>query len=173
MIANINKSEEDVIFKRFHGATSEEIAFYAHKPLSDTKAEKVIVIAGTNDLTNAVYQHRGYVNELEITKNILKIGRAAKDHGAQKIFISGVMVRWGHQYRNAITRVNNFLQSRCSDEGFLFMDQGDITTAHISGDGIHLNYHGTTVLKMNLLLTFNSFNPYICTFDEEYDNAII
>ena len=70
MIANINKSEEDVIFKRFHGATSEEIAFYAHKPLSDTKAEKVIVIAGTNDLTNAVYQNRGYVNQLEITEHL-------------------------------------------------------------------------------------------------------
>ena len=171
MIANINNSEEDVIFKRFPGATSEEIAFYALKPLSDTKAEKVIIIAGTNDLTKAAYENRGYVNEYEITKSLITIGRAARNNGAQKIFISGVIVRWGYQYRNAIKRVNNLLQSRCSDEGFV--DQSDITTAHISGDGVHLNYHGTTVLKMNLLLTFYSFNPFICNFEEDYDNAII
>ena len=53
-----------------------------------------------------------------------------------------------------------------------FMDQGDITVDHISADGIHPNFHGSTILKMNILSVFSSFNPYLCTFGEEYEKAL-
>jgi hypothetical protein len=169
---NIDSSCEEIIFKRFPGGTAEEMAHYAIKPLTDVRPDQVVVISGTNDLTRAMYDGGGHVNEYEIAENILKIGRTARENGATKIFISGILPRWGHQFRNGIMRLNNLLQSRCSEEGFLYMDLSDITAAHISGDGVHLNYHGSTILKMNILLLFNYFNPYLWSFGEEYENAM-
>ena len=168
---NIDQAEESVLFKRFPGQTAEEISCYAPKPLSDIKPQQVVVIAGTNDLTRAVYE-RGHINEYDIVENIIKIGRSARDYGAQKIHISSIHVRQGQQYRNAIVRVNNLLSTRCVEENFFFMDQSDITIAHISFDGIHPNFYGTTILKMNILSVFSTFNPYLCTFDSDYDRAL-
>ena len=130
-----------------------------------------MIIAGTNDLTKAVYT-TGVVDEYEVVKHVRAIGDAARIRGAKKIHVSGILVRWGHQYKNAINRVNNLLQAMCSEQNFYYMDQGDITTDHISGDGIHPNFHGTTILKHNILSVFNSFNPYLSNFEGDYEKAM-
>ena len=168
---NIDSTKETVLFKRFPGQSAEEISCYAPKPLTDIKPQQVVVIAGTNDLTRAVYD-QGHINENEIGENILKIGRSARQHGAQKVHISSILERQGQQYRNGIVRVNNLLSARCAEENFIFMDQSQITIAHISSDGIHPNFFGTTILKMNILSVFSSFNPYLCTFHDDYEKAL-
>ena len=133
---NINLAEENVIFKRYQGQTADEISYYAPKPLNDTKPEQVVVIAGTNDMSKAVYTGET-IDEYKIVENVRKIGVAARGCGAKRIHISSVLVRRGHEYRNAIVRINNLLRTMCNEERFIFMDQSDITSAHISGDGIH------------------------------------
>ena len=145
---------------------------YASKPLSDIKPQQVVIIAGTNDMTRDVYQDNGHINEYEIVKNIIQIGRTAREHGVQKVHVSGVLVRQGQQFRNGIVRVNNLLRERCLEENFNFIDQGDITIAHISFDGIHPNFFGSTILKRNILSLFKSFNPYLCTFGGDYEKAM-
>ena len=168
---NIDLTQEEIIFKRFPGQTAEEIAYYAPKPLADAKPEQVIIIAGTNDLTKALY-NGGVIDEYEIVENIMRIGRAARESGTKQIHISGILVRKGYHYRNGISRVNNLLETRCNDEHFIFMDQSDITGDHISSDGIHPNFYGSTLLKMNILSTFFTFNPFLSDFIEEYDTAL-
>lgn len=169
--ANIDLTKEDVVFKRYPGQTAEEIAYYAPKPLRDINPEVVIIIAGTNDLTKGMF-NGGVVDEYEVVKNIKNIGCAARDSGAKKIYISGILVRKGYQYKNVTPRVNNLLQSMCSDENFVYIDQSDITTGHISGDGIHPNFYGTTVLKYNILSIFPTFNPYLSDFDDDYERSL-
>ena len=102
----------------------------------------------------------------------MAIGKTARKVGADKIFVSAVMVRHGPQYRNPVARVNNLLQRRCSEEGFFFMDQSDITSRHISNDGVHLNFFGQQILKMNILSCFNTFNPYLSDFEYDYDRSL-
>ena len=43
---------------------------------------------------------------------------------------------------------------------------------HISNDGLHLNIYGNTIMEMNLLKYFYSFNPFLCDFDKFYDYAL-
>ena len=52
------------------------------------------------------------------------------------------------------------------------MDQSDITSAHISMDGVHLNFYGQTILKYNILSVFNTFNPYFTDFERDYDTSL-
>ena len=167
---NIDTNEETTIFKKFPGHTADEIAYYAAKPLHDNKPNQVIVIAGTNDLTKEVYRGNT-VNEYEVVENLMKIGRTARDSGAYKVHISGIMARHGYQYQNAITRINNLLQYRCSLEGFLYMDQSDISSDHVSSDGVHLNFWGQNLLKMNILSCFHTFNPYFNDFEYDYERS--
>ena len=168
---NIDSNEEEVIFKRFPGHTADELSYYAHKPLRDEKPNQVIVIAGTNDIGKEVDLGRT-VNEHEVVKNIMKIGRVARDTGADKVYVSSIMVRHGYQYKHVIKRVNNLLESACSEEGFWYLDQSDITSSHIGYDGVHLNFFGQTLLKMSILGCFSSFNPYFTDFEHDYEKSL-
>ena len=168
---NIDTNEESVVFKRFPCGTADEIRHYATKPLHDTKPNQVIVIAGTNDIQRDV--HPGStVNEHQVVEDVMAIARSAREAGASKVFVSAVMVRHGQQYRNPVRRVNNLLERRCSEEGFFYMDQSDVTSSHISMDGVHLNFHGQTILKYNILSTFNTFNPYFTDFEDDYESSL-
>ena len=147
------------------------MAYYAPKPLHDYKPDQVVIIAGTNSLTQAFYE-KGVVDEYEIVESVMKIGRDAHEHGAKKVYISGIMARRGNQYRDAVSRVNDLLYMVCLAENFVFIDQRDITLSHISSDGLHLNYDGSTILKMNILSVFSTFNRNLMNFIDDYEKAL-
>lgn len=168
---NIDLSAEEVIFKRFPGHTADEISYYAAKPLQDVKPKRVIIVAGTNDISRDVYLGRT-VNEYEVVENLMKTARTARDMGAEVVHISAILVRHGYQYKNPIARVNSLLEATCTIEGFLFMSQSDISSSHISMDGVHLNFYGQTLLKMNILSCFHTFNPYFIDFEHDYDRSL-
>ena len=71
-----------------------------------------------------------------------------------------------------IIRVNTLLEAMCREEGCIFIDQSDITTRHICDDGLHPNKYGYCILKMNLLRCFYTFNPFLCDFSYNYDEAL-
>ena len=167
---NIKGKDEKIIFKRFPGHTAEDIAYYVPKPLCDKKPDHVIIIAGTNDLTRAMYE-KDSVDEFEVVENIMKIGRAAQENGAKKIFVSSVMTRRGYRYQEVVKKVNDVLYMACVAENFSFMDQADITMSHISSDGIHLNSHGTVILLFNILSVFSNFDSKLIDFNKDYEHA--
>ena len=68
--------------------------------------------------------------------------------------------------------MNDLLYMTCLAENFVFMDQGEIRPAHISSDGVHLTYNGDTLLKMKILSTFDTFDPNLINFKEDYQNAL-
>ena len=168
---NINSSEEIVVFKKFPGHTAEEISCYAPKPLSDLKPERVVVVAGTNDLARALHQN-SKVDEYAVVNDILEIARAARQCGAKKVFVSSILPRRGHQYRAAVAEVNDLLFMACLAEEFIFMDHPHITLAHISPDGVHPNHYGTSILKFNILSTFRTFDRYSFDFMEDYQKSL-
>ena len=170
--AHINEVEEDIIVSKHSGATAEEISFYATLPLNRLHPTQVIIFAGSNDISRSYNENRS-VNEYEVVDNILKIARNAKIAGVKKIFVSRILPRcWGYQFKNIIIRVNQLLERMCTEEGLIYLDHSDITTRHIGNDGLHLNYYGHVVLKMKILCCFNSFNPYICSFEPLYEKAL-
>jgi lysophospholipase L1-like esterase len=168
---NIGVRDRAAVIKRFPGHTADDIAYYASKPLIDSKPDQVIIIAGTNDLTRSIYE-KGTVDELKVVDNILNIGRAARKHGAKQIHISSIMARRGHRYSETVKSVNNLLFMACMVEDFLLIDQDDIKLAQLSADGIHLNCHGTAILMFNIFSVFSAFNSSFMDFKQDYDYAM-
>ena len=145
------------------------MSFYAEKPLRDQKPEKVVIVAGTNDLTRDMFE-KECVDEFAVVESLMKIGRTAREYGAKMIHISSIMVRRGNRYRGVVEKVNDLLYMACVAENFLYMDQADITMAHISSsDGVHLNSHGTTILLFNILSTFDTFDASFMDFKIDYE----
>ena len=171
MKKNIKRKEEKLLFKRFLGHTAEEISFYVQKPLADRKPEKVIIVAGTNDLTRDAYE-KEEMDEYAVVESLMKIGRAARDHGAKEIHISSIMVKRGYRYCEIVKKTNELLYMACLVEDFVYMDQADITMAHISSDGIHLNSHGSVILLHNILSVFDTFDFNFSNFKRDYEYAI-
>ena len=110
--------------------------------------------------------------ELQIN-DILEIARNARNVGAEDIYISSILVRWRYESRNLVVRTNQLLEAKCIEEGFVYLDHSDITTWHLSDDGLHLNVYGHAVLKMNMFRCLFTFNPYLCDFMHLYDKAIL
>ena len=111
------------------------------------------------------------VDEYEVVENILNIGRAARDHGATKVYISSLLIR-RYPYTEAVKRVNELLHMACVAEDFAFLDQSAITLDHISTDGTHPNHYGSTILKYNILSVFDSFDTHFMDFKDDYEWAI-
>ena len=167
----IDISVESVLVKKFPGHTPEEIQFYCNYPLSNETPDKVIIVAGTNDLSRHYYKDR-VIDEDKIVAHILNIAENAQKYGVKDIVVSGLMVRRGLHYVDSIIYINNKLKELCNEKGYAFIDQSDIGLHHISKDGIHLNFKGHTILKMNILKCFYSFNPYMCDFLDLYEQFL-
>ena len=88
------------------------------------------------------------------------------------MYVSAVLARHGYQYKNPVARVNSLLEATCATEGFRFMDQSDISSGHISSDGVHVNFYGATLLKMSILNCFSTFNPYLNNFEFDYERSL-
>ena len=168
---NIGRKDEQIFIKRFPGHTAEDIAFYASKPLSEKKPDRVIIVAGTNDLSKAVYE-KDSIDEYEVVGSLMNIARTAREQGAKTVHVSSIITRRGHRYSELIKKVNDLLYMACIAEDFVFMDQADITMAHVSTDGIHLNSHGTSILLYNIMSVFNSFDGDSIDFKHDYDYAM-
>ena len=168
---NMRMKERGALIKRFPGHTAEEMSYYAPKPLSDSKPDQVIIIAGTNDLTRCMYE-KGTVDQYKVVDSILSIGRAARDHGSKKIHISSIMARRGGNYSRIVEEVNELLYMACIVEDFGFINHDDIKSGHISSDGVHLNSHGTSILMFNIFSVFNNFDRNFMDFKEEYQYAM-
>ena len=102
----------------------------------------------------------------------MKTARMARDHGAKKIHVSSIMVRRGFRNCEIVKKINDLLYMACIAEEFLFIDQADITMAHISSDGVHLNSHGTAILLYNILSVFDTFDGNFIDFRKDYDYAM-
>ena len=106
-----------------------------------------------------------------IVQSILKIGRAAREQGATKIYISGILNRRGYPYREAVHRGNDLFCMACVAEDFVYLDQSEITLNHISQDGVHPNHYGSAILKFNILSVFDSFDKNLMDFRDDYERA--
>ena len=168
---HVNIHTDAAVIKKYPGQTAEEILDYTDSQLRKTKATQLIIIAGSNDVSE---DHRkGILDAEDISAKILNIARKAPKYGVQRIVVSGLFVRKTNTViTNCIKEVNRLLEKKCADEGFIYMNQPDIVVGHLWRDNLHLNNYGLTILKMNILQNFLSFNYDNCTFKSEYEEAL-
>ena len=141
---------ENLDLHKFPGHTVEYIAGYVDFLVKKTRAKEVIIIAGTNDVSRS-YRNKTF-NKERIAENIIQAGKVAARCGANKVWVSGLFFRTDAKLDACSNQVNELLKTKCSNEGFKFLDQSNIGKQHISTrDKLHLSDSGNKTLRENIL----------------------
>ena len=147
-------SNAKAIFKKFPGAISNEINDYSKSTIRKDTPKGLIIISGANDCSYKS-KNRGQPNPNDIANDIISIGMDAKRLGVKNIFISGLIHRSTWYLDRLRKQVNKHLYDLCIANQFYYIDNDDIGEDHLCDDGLHLNSHGGTILKHNLLRCFD------------------
>jgi len=108
-IINHFVKEKNVFLKYFYGATTKRIKHHILPTLHDDEPESVVIHAGTNDIVDGNCVN--IVRPLELSKNIIEIGKLCKDFGVKHIAISGILPRKDVESQKIIDEVNSSLDS--------------------------------------------------------------
>ena len=74
----------------------------------------------------------------------------SKEYGAKKIFISSIIISQSIEYRK-ILEINEKLKDKCKVNGFVYIDNGNITSENLWKDGTYLNETGSILLANNFI----------------------
>lgn len=149
-IINHFVKEKNVFLKYFYGATTKRIKHHILPTLHDDEPESVVIHAGTNDIVDGNCVN--IVRPLELSKNIIEIGKLCKDFGVKHIAISGILPRKDVESQKIIDEVNSSLDSMCQFYNFTFLNPvHNINNKFLAPDGTHLSDIGTRFLGDNII----------------------
>ena len=132
---------------KFPGAKARQIEYYANINIQDDDTHGLIIVSGTNSLRSTLGKP-DHTDE-EVAHSILRTGLSARSQGVVKILVSGVITRRGMHYQRRISNINRILKDECCKQGFIFIDQTNISMEHLnSEDGLHLNFAGRKFLRI-------------------------
>ena len=134
--------------KNFPGATPKDIAHYCLPTLIDDKPDTCIIHVGTNSLN--------IENPTEIVNDILNIVEICRSYGVNDIYVSGITYR--ENFQELVSGTNNLLRKKQLLNHFSFIENDNISAAHIWRDKLHLNENGTIVLANNFIQRVNPKN---------------
>ena len=134
----------------FQGASSNEILHYIDVHLKEKLIDTVIIHVGVHDLLNGNSQLK--VNEL--IENIRKITEKCVSFGVKKIYVSG-LVFTRRVNLPTLERVHALLSRFCGDNGFVYIDNRNITGDCLYQDSLHLLNTGKNILERNFIFVLN------------------
>ena len=139
-------------FRRFPGGLSHHVKSHIPTYLEEVGPKSVIIQSGGNDLPSI----RGNLIPIsDIASNIIESGEICRNYGAKNIFIAEVPVRLKSYIQERCHSLNALLKELCEQHDFTFLDNSNITTAHLYQDGVHLNNEGSDILANNYLSYLN------------------
>jgi len=132
--------------KSFEGANTKRIKHHILPSLHEEQPDKVIIHAGTNDISpNTIH----IVRPFDLAEQILNVGKVCKSFGVDDIFISSILPRKDVECKQLILEVNDALKNMCNFNGFKFISNNNINDSFLHGDDIHLNSVGSHLLATN------------------------
>ena len=145
-----NKTYEDgwASFTRFHGAKAEYMPAYIGPRMTKEKPSIVIIQAGGNDLPA---KPKDRVSLVTVANSIVEAGQKCRKLGASHVLIGGVTTRRTNFLKKRCEELNGILESLCSLNNFIFINNSDIKDEHLFSDGVHLNEDGSKMLADNYL----------------------
>ena len=143
-----------MIKRVYPGATASCVNHYVTATITEDKPEKVVICAGTNNLTKKERTPRDTVNE------IMDIVETCKKGGIKQIFVSSLICR--PEFQKEVDEMNKLLKYYAGIYGFVFIDNSDIHDEHLWRDKVHLNNKDINLLATNYISYLNkpSYLPF-------------
>ncbi|XP_048580108.1 uncharacterized protein LOC116603374 isoform X2 [Nematostella vectensis] len=147
---NLSNASQRVNVKSFSGARVSDMADYI-KPLIRKKPESIVLHIGTNDLRDSE-PHNVADGVVDLAHQI--------ESADISVAVSGLITRSdSEELTGRVKETNRLLRSFCNQNGWEFVPNTNITSAHLNTKGLHLIKSGTQVLvrpgSMTLIQTMN------------------
>jgi len=136
----------------YPGARPNHMKHYIMPHVLEDAPEVFVAHSGTNSI------HDRDITDEELARDVVSIGTNAKNLGAQKIIISGIIVRRnGMHVERRRRNVNRIIEDLCMREGFVFVNNDNIRLEDIDEkDRVHLLESGSIKLANNVLDAINN-----------------
>ena len=116
----------------FSGASIKQLAYYTVPILVDDLPNRIIIHGSCNGVGN-----RNETRE-NIAINIKNLAKTCCEYGVNDVFISSIIYRRNKFLNEKVDRINFLLHQFCIEEGFYFINNGNIDTGDLWNDGLHL-----------------------------------
>jgi lysophospholipase L1-like esterase len=143
-------------FHAFPGTTARQLAYHMIPYISEEAPDVAILHVGTNNLSPGL--NKPQQTATEIANEIIRIGDTCKKYGVNDILISSLTIRKNFSLRKRVAEINNILQEKCTERGYVYIDNSNVIYDHLWDDGIHLVESGKAVLANNFIFAVNSLN---------------
>ena len=140
-------------FRRFHGASSKYMKHYVIPTLIDECPQVVLLQCGGNGLPTSKSNPKPVE---DIAKEIIDTAKLCENYGVQQILIGSVITRKQGYMDRRKRELNRILKGMCTDLGYFYVDNENITHEHLCRDDVHLTYEGSDILTLNYLHSLNN-----------------
>ena len=152
----LDSSKEVIRLSKHPGATADQVRSYCNWWYENWVPNRLIAVAGTNDMLYEQRENGEINNEREISERVINIGLDARGRGVAEICILG-LYSTNDLYDTYITRYNENLAQQCTELGLKFVSNSNIDLCDLA-DGLHVdNRKGHNKLKNNILQCCDSY----------------
>ena len=139
----LSNSSTRVIVKSFSGATTSDMEDYL-KPILRKEPNKIILHAGTNDITHLTAQR--------VAEGVLNLGiQVNQDSPSTELVISGILPRTDKpDLMLKVNEANKIVKSFCLENNWAFIDHKSFNSTCLNTRGLHLNRKGTSIIASNI-----------------------
>ena len=143
-------SNGNIHLKTFRVATCKDMLSYVQPTFDRAKSDGIIIHVGTNDMPA---KRKG---PSDIADSIVSVGKKCRDTGVRNVMISSLVCRKSPRLQAKINKVNDVLRDLCTIDGFVFIDNTNLSDCDICEDLLHLSYSGTQKLANNFIGAIDS-----------------
>ena len=139
----LSNSSTRVIVKSFSGATTSDMEDYL-KPILRKEPNKIILHAGTNDITHLTAQR--------VAEGVLNLGiQVNQDSLSTELVISDILPRTDKpNLMLKVNEANKIVKSFCLENNWAFIDHKSFNSTCLNTRGLHLNRKGTSIIASNI-----------------------
>ena len=155
MIIDINPhklSKSSVRKLTYPGKTAEEIANQVSSAYINAPPTKVIIHAGTNNLT--IDSSKDCFDNIQFLSS--KIKSMFKD---TRVAISSLITRKDTDVSLKIQQTNELLKALRKKEGYAYIENGNIDATCLNGSNLHLNAKGSALLAVHFIKFLRGRHP--------------
>ena len=88
----------------------------------------------------------------DVADSIISVGKKCQDTGVRNVMISSLVRGKSPRLQAKINEVNDVLRDLCTIDGFVFIDNTNLSNCDICEDLLNLNYSGNENLQIILLV---------------------
>ena len=143
-------------FKHFPGASSKNSLHYIDPTLEEQNFEAAIIHSGINDILYVSSSRQ--INSL--LQNIKEIGKECKSYKVKYVFVSSLTFNTRISQK-LLNEVNKMIERVCLENGYYYIENGNVYENDLFKDGLHLLNFGKKVLSHNFIVNFQTYGTFL------------